>query len=154
MATVTRTATTTRFRSDPVPDPVVDLLRALVAGQQRIIALLETRHRPATGLSRADRALLGRLLPVLGGVFGSELFNSADLCEHQAAALTLVLHGLNAKQVGRLLRRAVGTPIGGYLVERVGVEAGAVLWHVVRVPGFSGNEKVSVPHATSRGLVE
>jgi hypothetical protein len=140
-------------RAVAVSNPIEDLLRELVAGQRRIIELLERRDTTrATPLSRADRAHLARLLPAIGAVLGSELFNSAEICEHEAPSLRLVCAGLSAKQFGRLLRRAADVAIDGYMVERQGIEAGAVLWRVVQVPEFSRNEKVSIPHATRRGL--
>jgi hypothetical protein len=116
--------------------PVVttdDLLRELIA---EVRGLREDMRAGRVGpsLSRADRLLLAKMLPAIGGVFGSELFNSAEVCEHDAAALRLVCRGLTVKQFGRLLRRGAGTPINGYAIEREGTEAGAVLWRVVKVP--------------------
>jgi hypothetical protein len=99
-------------------------------------------------LSRADLALLGRLLPAIGGALGSEPFLARDL--FASAAVRLVLSGLNTRQIGRLLRRAEGHTIDGYLIERVTVELGAILWRVVQVPKFPGNEKVSVPPRVPR----
>jgi len=136
-------------------DAVLAELRAHTAELRAIRLLLEQwSHRPVmpSSLSRGDRAVLARLLPAIGGVLGSELFASADICESDAPALRLVRAGLTARQLGRLLRRAVGTPIAGYLVERVGAEAGVALWRVVAVAEFSGNEKVSVPHAARESL--
>jgi hypothetical protein len=54
---------------------------------------------------------------------------------------------LNVKQLGRLLARAVDIPVSGYMVQRVGSEAGAVLWRVVEVPEFS---RVQKPFRSSR----
>jgi hypothetical protein len=129
---------------------VVDLLLELVEQVKGLRADL-AQHRPPSSLSREDRVLLARLLPAIGGALGSELFTSADVCEHASAALRLVRAGMNAKQLGRLLRRAADTPVAGYLVKRQGSEAGAALWQISQVPEFPGNEKVSVPHAPSNG---
>jgi hypothetical protein len=84
----------------------------------------------------------------VAATLGSELFTSSELVEHQAPALRVVCVSLSAKAIGRLLRRAArdGTPICGYLVERQGVEAGAVLWRILEVPEFPQNGKVSVAH--------
>ena len=76
------------------------------------------------------------MLPALGGVFGSDLFLTRDVLESEAAAVHVVRRGLNAQQVGRLLRRAADTPIAGYLVTRQGTEASAVLWRIVQVSEF------------------
>jgi hypothetical protein len=152
---VTRAPVTIDFRSE-INSPVEALLHEIrdeIRGLRADLGKAITDRLSVSSLSRADRGRLATLLPAIGGVFGSEEFHSADICEHDAAALRLVCAGLTARQLGRLLRRAAGTPIGGYLVERHGVEAGAVRWRVVHVPEFLGNDKVSVPHATSRGRV-
>ena len=52
---------------------------------------------------------------------------------HSAPGLRLVLRRLSAKSIGRLLARADGVPIDGWLVERCGVEINVALWHVVSV---------------------
>jgi hypothetical protein len=106
-------------------------------------------YRSGTLLSRSDLALLGRLLPVIGATVGSEPFLVRDLFEHPSAALRLVFRKLNTRQVGRLLRRAEGQAVDGYLVEQTGDELGAKLWRVAK---FLGNEKVSVPPQASRSL--
>ena len=131
------------------------VLDEVLAELRAIRVLLEQRQQPPSPptLSREDRGRLSRLLPAVGATLGSELFTSSDLVEHESAALRVVCVDLTAKQLGRLLRRAAGTPIGGYLVERQGVEAGAVLWRVVAVPEFPQNGKVSVPHAPQHELV-
>ena len=45
----------------------------------------------------------------------------------------LVVGGLSVKQIGRLLARAEGMPIGGLLVERCGIEINVALWRVLAV---------------------
>jgi hypothetical protein len=91
------------------------------------------QHLP-TSLSRTDQARLARLLPAIAGALGSEEFTSRDLACHSAPALRLVLRGLSAKSIGRLLARADGVPtIDGWVVERRGVEINVALWRVVAV---------------------
>jgi hypothetical protein len=124
--------------------------QAVLVELRAIRQLLERDRRPSP-LTRRDRDRLALLLPAIGGVFGSELFLTRDVFESEAAALQLVRRGLNAKQVGRLLRRAADTPIDSYMVTRQGTEAGAVLWRLVQVPEFPAMENLSVPHATPRG---
>jgi hypothetical protein len=139
---------------DPVADlaaAVRDLAIAVVELRSDLAA--QRRRSAASPLSREDQTVLARLLPAAGAVVGSELFSSAELCEHEAAAVKLVCRGLTARQLGRLLRRAVDTPVAGYVVRRAGSEAGAVLWQIFQVPEFPGNENVSVPHALSRDRV-
>ena len=100
-------------------------------------------------LTRADRLQLGRLLPVVAGVFGSEPFLSRDLFEHDSAALRLVCRGRNARRLGRLFQRAAGQVVDGLMVERAGVELGAILWRCVGVPG---SPLPAVPPPPPRGL--
>lgn len=113
----------------------LDLLRELVAGQQRIIQLLERPQRPASGLTRADRVMLAKLLPVIGGALGSDPFLARDLYEHESAGLRLVLRGLTAQRLGKLFQRAEGQVIDRYVVERAGDELHTTLWRVLEVPG-------------------
>src|SRR5687768_1414243 len=120
-------------------DEQTALLRAILAELQ---GWRERERRPAT-VSRGDREVLQRLLPAIAGSVGSELFVTAELFEGDSPALRVALRDLNPKQVGRLLRRAVGTPIAGLVVERVSSEAGAVVWQLSE---FVSNEKVFVPH--------
>jgi hypothetical protein len=82
-------------------------------------------------LSRADLALLDRLLPAVTGAIGSDWFLSRDLLQHHNAGLRLVLAGVNAKRLGNLLRRADGISIGAYQVERGPRELNSTLWRVL-----------------------
>jgi hypothetical protein len=143
-----------RPASRPGADPVVDLLRELVEQVKGLRADLSRDRRPSLTLTRADRALLARLLPAIGGALGSDLFTARELLKHDSAALRLVTVGLNAKQLGRLLKRGEGHVIDGYLIQREGLELHAVLWRVVRVPAFSTVENLSVPPRDPRGVVE
>jgi hypothetical protein len=111
-------------------------------------------RQPSSPLSRADRERLATLLPAIGGVFGSDVFLVRELFESEASALTLVLRGLNARQVGRLLRRAADQVIDGYLIQRHGHELHATLWCVAQVPEFSTVRNLPVPPRASRGLVK
>jgi hypothetical protein len=91
-------------------DDVMTELRAL----RTLVERLQTR-RP-TSLNRADRDLLAKLLPAVGGAFGSEPFTSRDLVD--AAGVRVVVRGLTVKQIGQLLGRGAGTPINGLVIER------------------------------------
>jgi hypothetical protein len=118
-----------------------------ILDELRLIRQAIERPRPESSLSRTDRETLTRLLPAIGGAVGSELFSSAEICEHDAAGLRLVCAGLTVKQLGRLLARAADQPISGYMVLRESKEAGAVLWRVVQVPEFP---RVQKPFRSSR----
>ena len=80
-------------------------------------------------LTRADRAVLARLLPAVAGALGSEPFASRDLCT--TPATRVVLRDLNVRQIGRLLARAEGIPIDGHVLEPAGVEINVRLWRVL-----------------------
>src|SRR5688572_15279010 len=113
---------------------LVETLRELIAEVQGLRA--DLRAAPAgrlPSLSRADRAQLTRLLPVIVGARGSEESLVRDLFEDESPALQLALRGLNAKRVGKLFRRAAGQVVAAYLVEQAGVELNMALWRVVQV---------------------
>jgi len=64
-------------------------------------------------------------------VLGSDLFTSRELVEHEAAAVRIVVSRLTARQLGRLLKRAEGANVGGFMVQRQGSEVGSILWRVL-----------------------
>jgi hypothetical protein len=73
---------------------------------------------PTTTLSRADREWLVRILPAIVGSLGSETFTSEEALE--ICSVKLVAKGFTTRKLGRLLARAAGKPIDGYLVEDLG----------------------------------
>lgn len=104
------------------------LLQQIADKLDAIYAALTTPK--AAPLRRVDRDRLARLLPAIAGALGSEVFTVNELLEHRP--VRLVLDGLDARSVGRLLHRATGVPVDGYLVERVGAELHRALWRVVQ----------------------
>jgi hypothetical protein len=119
------------------PEAALDLLAELVALhrqdvelQRQILAALERSHRPVSALSRSDRQVMERLLPAIAGALGSEQFTSRDLPD-ASPGLRVVLRDLSVKQIGRLLSRAEGVPIEGWIVERCGIEINVALWRVL-----------------------
>ena len=84
-------------------------------------------------LSRADRDALTVILPAIVGHLGSDVFLASELIHAEAAGVRLVLRTWTARRLGRLLKRATGIVVDGFIVERRGTEAGAVLWAVVGV---------------------
>lgn len=124
-----------------------DLARAILDELRAIRSLLEPVC-PASGhtgsLARADVARLKRVLPAVAGQLGSEWFGSCDAFDHPSPALQIVLKGLSPRAFGRLLRRATGVAVDGYMVERGDKLAGAVQWRIVAAVSFRGNENVSV----------
>ena len=129
-------------------------VHALAAEVQRLSGVIERLQRPAAALSRADRGLLADLLPAIAGALGSQLFTTRELFEGGQPALAVVTASLNTRQVGRLLKRAEGQPIAGYMVQRDGEELHMVLWRVVQVPEFLGDTNLTVPPARAREVVE
>jgi hypothetical protein len=133
-----------------------ELLAAFTRFEAKVDALQATVDRmaanPRSTLSRADRRTLAKLLPAAGGVFGSEPFATRELFERDAPALRIVMRGLERLKVGRLLLRAVGHDIDGYLVERVGDELHRALWRIVQVDGFSSGQNLTVaPRSAATG---
>lgn len=98
---------------------------------QAALDRIEADRASRPTLSRADMALLQKLLPAIAAVVGSELFFAGEVARSNAPGVQLARGALTAKQVGRLLRRATGCPIAGFTVERVGEEGNAVLWRIV-----------------------
>jgi hypothetical protein len=108
--------------------------------QRQILQLLERRERPASVLTRADVAVLRRLLPAVVGALGSLPFASRDLVSDESPGIKLVLQGCSVKTIGRLLSRAAGIPIDNWIVERCGAELQVTLWRVLGV-SVSHHEK-------------
>ena len=91
-----------------------------------------SRAGPASVASdaRGPRPTRAEILPVVVSVC-PELFTARELVEHDSADLRLVLSGLTPKRLGRLLQRAEGQPVGEFVVQRDGLEVGAILWRVL-----------------------
>ena len=75
--------------------------------------------------------ILERLLPALGGSFGSDAWTVSELTSDRV--LSALLAPLNCRKTGKLLSRSIGKNINGYSLERMGDERGVALWRVVRV---------------------
>ena len=108
----------------------------MLIGLASRVEALEARDA-ARRLSRVDRDRLRAILPAITGAFGSSTFLVREALASDAPGLRLVLADVAARSLGRLLRRATGVPVDGYVVERVTVEDGAVLWRVEAVAEFS-----------------
>jgi hypothetical protein len=109
--------------------------RAILAELQEIkrlvLQVLEGQQQRKPSLARTDRTRLERILPAVAGALGSEPFTSRDLAADRSPALRVVLRNLSAKSIGKLLARAEGLEIGGWLIKRCGVEINVTLWRVV-----------------------
>jgi hypothetical protein len=127
--------------AEPVPSIATDTTRhAWESRMEARVAHLEQRVGVSGGprrVSVGDEARLLVLLPTLASVFGSQAFTTADVVGSAAAAVRVACQDLNAKQLGRLLRRAArGAPVDSYVVTRVGIEARRAIWSIERLVGF------------------
>lgn len=109
------------------------LRRRLVAAERRI-AYLERRRPVEATLSDDDVLVLTRLLPAIGGAFGSRLFTAKELCARRedSAALRVVLDR-SPSSLGQLFARAHGHPVAGFAIEKVGCEGSRAVWRVSQV---------------------
>jgi hypothetical protein len=119
------------IRDEAAHELIAAMEARMVAVESELARVLARDSRPS--LSRADRERLGRILPVIVGVLGSELFLVREVLASDHPGLRLVLRGLNAKRLGRLFRRATDQSIGAYVIRREGSEGGAVLWCIEAV---------------------
>jgi hypothetical protein len=110
----------------------LDQIQAAQADMAATLLRIESAILPSS-LSRADREQLSRLAPAITGCFGSSWFMVNDLAEHPRIAV--VLGGLGAAPTGKLLGRAVGHEVAGYVVRRGNLECGRRLWAVERIVG-------------------
>jgi hypothetical protein len=121
--------------ADRASSELADALSAVVAELAALRALIDAvEHRlsPSTQ-RREDRAALERILPAIAGALGSDLFLAIEAVTSDNPALVLVLGAMDARRLGKLLRRGADLPIDGYIVHAQGMEAGAVLWEVLRL---------------------
>ena len=95
---------------------------------------VEQLQRPR--LSRADRDVLGKLLPVIAATCGSTPFLARELVEHESPALRLVLTDMKTVPLGRLLLRAEDKAIDGLIVKGIKKENGTTVWCVEQVVGL------------------
>lgn len=134
-ATVCRSFAGEDDRAGSVQPPWARRLEAkidrLLVQQTALLAHAEVGRRSA--LVPKDVDALACILPPLLGVFGGNEFSAAEALNHPATALRLVLDGMTAQRLGKLLRRAAGQHVDGMVVERYGAESGVVLWRVARL---------------------
>jgi hypothetical protein len=117
---------------------LVELLIEIRDDQRRMLRLLEeARPRPIPkGDPRAGELVLAIEATAGERVFTSgELIVAASLPEAVALrdAITATVGRLNAKALGKLLRRIEGADFDGLTVQRIGDDRGGVLWRVSRL---------------------
>jgi hypothetical protein len=107
-------------------------LRQEVRGLAERVAALEA-FAPRRRLAVADRVALETFFPLIASAVPRDrLFSVRELVEHadvtRDVALCAVLAATTPRKLGRLLRRAAGIEIAGYVVSIVGRDRdGAVL---------------------------
>jgi hypothetical protein len=110
-----------------------DWQTAVLAELRAIRAAIELRDRPVTQLTRADRAVLARLLPAVSGVYGPESFTARDLAEDDRPALRLVVGKRSVKQIAKLLSKAADTPVDSLMLQPQGLEFRVQTYRIVAV---------------------
>ena len=108
-------------------DDHLTVLVQILAELRRIRQAVEPRPQPAN-----EAALLSKLLPAIGGRFGSNPFRTKELFEDPAIAE--LLRGFSSGKAGCLLAKFAGIPVEGYLLDRVSTEHSAALWVVSKLP--------------------
>lgn len=124
-------------------DHSAGVLCELLAEAKRQTALLEAiaeriASPQARALRRGDRDRLGRMLPVIAGIYGDAEFETWEVLDlsRQASAegrnLHLALGKLSAHKLGMLFRRAARARVhvGGIRVERAGRGADGARWRL------------------------
>ena len=135
-------ATVTAMLRQPLPqqtDDTAALLHQILAelhALRAVVDLLAVRS-PGRILGDDDRAALEPLLPAVYGLIGDRVWSvavavtvaaTADDLAGALAPFVVTPGGL--RRLGKLLRRADGLPIGGFVVQRVGDERTGALWRV------------------------
>ena len=118
----------------------IELLTEIRDDQRKILRLLEEQRRPEPGDVRYSE-----LVRVIAATTRERVFSSAELIAHSElvpglrAAIVSAIGSLNARKLGRALRRVEGTDIAGLVVARVGADSGGVSWRI-RVSGVQNPE--------------
>ena len=94
-----------------------------------VLEAAETQRQRAR-LKRGELRTLQTWLPAVVGALGSEEFLARELAETNDVGLRLVVGDRSARSVGRLLARAEGIDIGGFVVVSSGVEVNVRRWSV------------------------
>jgi hypothetical protein len=125
----------------------IELLTALLDEMRAVRRLLEEARRPEPGEAR-----YAELVRAIAATARERVFSSAELIQHAEvatelrAAIVSAIGSLNARKLGRALRRVEGTDIAGLVVARVGADSGGVSWRI-RVSGAQNPETRAVGFA-------
>ena len=138
-----------RARVDPAaslagasPPAVLTLLAELVAAvlaQSAEIRGLRADLAAGRGAPNAGSEAMANLLREIVAYCGDQAFSTSALTAHAegAPALSAAIIGaagiLNARAVGKVLKKWEGVDVGGLQVQRLGLDAAGVIWKVVEV---------------------
>jgi hypothetical protein len=118
----------------PRADLLLQLIDEVRGLRAEVRAALEERRRPAS-----DDERTARFLSIIAVTAADRVFSSAELVAHARLvpalrdAIVENLDALNARKLGRWLRRIEGRGIAGLRVERIGADGAGVAWRCVRL---------------------
>ena len=112
---------------------VLELLRGVLAELRQLRAIIDPQTRaPQRRLSADDQAALVILIPAIWKAMRTQTFSVRALLDgasHEPDLRNaLATIDLNSRQIGRLLRRGIGSDVEGYRLSTVGVERDGLLW--------------------------
>ena len=117
---------------------LIELMTEIRDDQRRLLRLFE-EARPRVVPKGDPKA--GELVDAIAAMAGARVFTTAELIVHAALpeasalrdAITALVGRLNAKALGKALRRCEGADFAGLSIQRVGDDRGGVLWRVSRL---------------------
>jgi hypothetical protein len=127
-------------------DESLALLRQIAADVQALRAAFERRP---DAVPTPDVA--APLVQAIAATCGDLAFSAAELVRHAAlpefatlrAALIAAVGELNARRIGKWLRKVEGVDLGGLRVIRLALDRDGVVWQIVRVCAFETRKPAS-----------
>ncbi|MGC4086218.1 MAG: hypothetical protein QM736_29865 [Vicinamibacterales bacterium] len=110
------------------PTSATDFQAAILAELRAIRGLLE-QQSPRRSLALRDVRLLECLVPALHLTFADLAFQASDVLSDEA--LSALLPAFTPARLGKLLARAAGIRVAGFVVSKLGTEGHVTLWQVV-----------------------
>jgi hypothetical protein len=112
---------------------LIELLTEIRDHQRQLLRLFEETRRPAPSDARYTELVRAIAKSAVDRVFSSaELVAHCEVTPELADAITAAVGGLNARKVGRALRRVEGMDLDGLIVTRVGSDSNGVSWRITR----------------------
>jgi hypothetical protein len=123
---------------DPADVDVLGLLRAVLAELRQLRTAIDRKApAPQRRLSTEDQAALVIVIPAIWKAMKNETFSVRALL-HRASQepelrTALATIDRNPRQIGRLLRRGIGSDVEGYRLSTVGVQRDGLLWTLTAI---------------------